>query len=85
MTTITIARRSVSVTPSMFPNKAASKLRVKLLKRLMIATPRAKLAVVIIPIAASVPILFFRVVNVINSAERKPHILAPRKKLIHIT
>ena len=69
----------------MLPNSAASKLRVKVLKRLMSAMPRAKLAVVTMPIAASAPIVRFRVVMLMRSAERNPHTLAPTKKLMDIT
>ena len=84
VTTI-IAIRSVSVIPKIFPNNAASKLRVKLLNLLIKATPRAKLAVVTIPIAASALIPRFLVVRFINSAEIKPHRLAPTKKFIEST
>ena len=83
--TTVIASRSPVLTPSMFPNKAASKLLVNVLKRLMRAIPNAKLAVVIIPIAASVPILRLRVVRVINRADKNPQMLAPIKKLNDIT
>ncbi len=42
--------------PRRLPNRAASKFRVMLRARLMRATPKAKLAVVMMPIAASAPI-----------------------------
>ena len=80
-----MAKRSPWLTPKILPNNAASKLRVNVLNRLMRAIPRAKLAVVMIPIAASVPILRLRVVKVIRRADKNPQILAPIKKLNYIT
>ena len=47
--------------------------------------PTAKLAVVMIPMAASAPIFRFRVVRLMSMAETKPQTLAPRKKLIDMT
>ena len=47
--TAIMAIKSLFVIPRMLPNNAASKLRVKVLNRLINATPRAKLAVVTIP------------------------------------
>ena len=78
------AIRSALVIPSTLPNKAASKPRVKVLNLLIMAIPRAKLAVVIIPMAASAPIVFFLVAKLIRAAEMNPHTLAPMKKLIDI-
>ena len=83
--TMTMAIRSVSLTPKIFPNSAASKLSVKPLKRLMRAIPRAKLAVVMMPMAASALMLRFRVVRLMSTAERKPQRLAPIKKLMDMT
>ena len=51
---------------------------------LMMAMPRAKLAVVMMPIAASAPMTRFRVVKDMRTAERKPQTLAPTKKLMDI-
>ena len=73
------------VTPRMLPNRAASKLRVKVLKRLISAMPTAKLAVVTMPMAASAPIIRLRVVILMRSADTKPQTLAPTKKLMDIT
>ena len=64
--------------------RAASKLRVKVRWVLMMAMPRAKLAVVMMPIAASAPMTRFRVVREMRRADRKPQRLAPTKKLIDI-
>ena len=83
--TTAIASKSPSVTPRMLPKRAASKLRVKVLNRLIRAIPKAKLAVVIMPMAASEPIVFLRVVSVISRAEMNPQMLAPIKKLNDIT
>ena len=74
-----MASRSPSVTPSILPNRAASKSLVKVLKRLMRAMPNARLAVVTMPMAASAPMRAFRVVRVMSMAERKPQRLAPMK------
>ena len=63
----------------MLPKRAASKSRVKVLYRLMTATPMAKLEVVMMPMAASAPICRFRVVRVMSSAVRNPQMLAPTK------
>ena len=57
MVTTNTTARSAGVTPRMLPNRAASKLVVKLRVLLMSATPSAKLAVVMMPMAASAPIL----------------------------
>ena len=78
------AIRSALVIPSTLPNKAASKPRVKVLNLLIMAIPRAKLAVVIIHMAASAPIVFFLVAKLISTADMNPHTLAPMKKLIDI-
>ena len=51
--TAPIINKSSVVTPRIFPNRTASRFLVNLLIRLISATPRAKLAVVTIPIAAS--------------------------------
>ena len=83
--TATMAIKSPPPTPRMLPNRAASKLRVKVLNRLIRAMPRAKLAVVTMPMAASAPIFRLRVVRVISKADRNPHRLAPTKKLKDIT
>ena len=53
-----------------------------MLLRLTMAMPKAKLAVVMIPMAASEPIGFLRVVHAISSADRNPQMVAPMKKLI---
>ena len=82
--TATTAIRSVFDTPRMLPNRAASKLRVKDPLRLISATPRAKLEVVTMPMAASAPMVRRRVIRLISSAETKPQTLAPRKKLTDI-
>ena len=50
---------SSALIPRMFPKSAASKLLVNPLYLLIKATPKAKLAVVIIPIEESVLIFFF--------------------------
>ena len=76
--------RSALVIPSTLPNKAASNPRVNVLNLLMIAIPSAKLAVVIIPIAASAPMVCFLVAKLIRRAEMNPQTLAPIKKLIDI-
>ena len=73
-----IRMMSPRVTPRMLPKSAASKSRVKLRPREISATPKAKLAVVMMPIAASPPIRRRRAVASISSAERKPHNPAPR-------
>ena len=79
--TATMAHRSACVIPSMLPNSAASKLRVKFLNLLMSATPSAKLDVVTMPIAASALMLRLRAARFISIADTNPHRLAPRKKL----
>jgi hypothetical protein len=76
VTTATTMRSSV-VTPRMLPNNAASKFRVKLRVLLISATPIAKLAVVMIPIAASAPIRRRRAAALMRSAEKNPHSPAP--------
>ena len=50
----------------------------------MMAMPRAKLAVVMMPMAASEPMGFLRVVQAMSRAERKPQAVAPMKKLTDI-
>ncbi len=77
VTTPTTIRSSV-VTPRMLPNRAASKLRVKLRVLLISATPTANEAVVTIPIAASAPIRRRRAVALIASADRNPQSPAAR-------
>ena len=48
---------------------------------LIIATPRAKLAVVTMPMAASAPMTLLRVVRDMRRAERKPQMLAPHEEI----
>ena len=83
--TAIMAIKSLFVIPRMLPNNAASKLRVKVLNRLINATPRAKLAVVTIPIAASALIRLFLAARFISIAETKPHTLAPMNRFIERT
>ena len=79
--TTAIAIRSPWDTPTMSPNRAASKSRVKVLYLLIRAMPRAKLAVVMMPMAASAPICLFLVARVMSRADRNPQIIAPARKL----
>ena len=85
MLTATTAKRSLSLTARTLPNRAASKLRVKPLNLLIRATPRAKLEVVTIPMAASAPMLRLRAARLISIADTKPQMLAPMKKLMDMT
>ena len=83
--TTNIAIRSPSVTPKMFPKRAASKSRVNDLYRLISTMPSAKLAVVITPMAASAAILRFLAVSAINWAQKNPQTVAPIRKFMDST
>ena len=61
----------------MLPNSAASKLGPRLPKTVSSATPSAKEAVVMTPIAASAPMRWARATRLIASAEAKPQMPAP--------
>ena len=65
----------------MLPNSAASKLRPVPPNTAMRARPRAKLAVVITPMAASEPITRRRVTPLIISADARPQAPAPSRTL----
>ena len=70
---------SVELTPRMLPKSAASKLRPLRPKSANSASPSAKEAVVMTPMAASAPIRRPRVTALIISAEATPQMPAPRK------
>jgi hypothetical protein len=66
----------------MLPNSAASKLAPLLPNFVSRATPSAKEAVVMTPIAASAPILRRRVTDVMARAEASPQTPAPSRTLM---
>ncbi|CAB4323657.1 unannotated protein [freshwater metagenome] len=72
------AMTSSVVTPRMDPNRTASIDRFACPKTFESARPSANDAVVITPMAASAPIFPRRATRPIMSAERRPHIPAPR-------